>query len=213
MKCFALRHGELNGFTITMIKQESIKQQKNKLRLQMKALRKENEDKEEKDALLLENCLQAIRVFIAKKAEAGTKRKFFIYRSFSSEASTDKLIETLLKSGVLVYCPRVEGDEMVAVEYTNRTRLSKFGILEPMGKAYEGEIDFIITPLLAVDCQGNRLGFGGGFYDKFFSKHPTAKRIAYCYDFQVIEEIPVEPLDERVDCIVTDKRIIQINKR
>ena len=79
---------------------------------------------------------------------------------------------------------------MFAVEYKDKFSVSRYGVLEPIGEAYEGEIDCIVTPLLAVDLKGNRLGFGGGFYDRFFACNPKAKRIAYCYDFQVLEEIP-----------------------
>ena len=96
---------------------------------------------------------------------------------------------------------------MVAVALCEDCALSKWGIREPVGKAYTGDIDLIVLPLLAVDRQGNRLGYGGGYYDKFLQKHPKAVTVAYCYDFQIVQSVPVESTDKSVQYIVTDKRI------
>ena len=70
------------------------------------------------------------------------------------------------------------------------------------------EIDCIIVPGAAFDMQGNRLGLGGGYYDKFLKLTPNAKKIALAYDFQIVEDLPVAPYDSKVDLIITPTRII-----
>lgn len=67
--------------------------------------------------------------------------------------------------------------------------------------------------MLAVDEKGNRLGYGGGYYDRYLRLHPSALRIAYGFDFQVVKSVPKEEHDERVDMIVTDKRVLTVDER
>lgn len=184
----------------------SVRERKKRLRAYMKERRADNENRDVKEALLAENFFKLLGELFGERTGAGTRLTCFCYLSYSSEAPTDKLIERLLEAGVNVTCPRVEGNEMVAVEYGADVALSERGIREPIGEAYEGEINLIVLPLLAVDKRGNRLGYGGGYYDAFVKAHPQAKRVAYGYDFQVIGEVPTEETDERAEYIVTDKR-------
>lgn len=185
----------------------SVHERKKRLRAYMKEQRGQNENRDLKERALINNFLQVID----EMEGAGTSRSYFIYLSFSSEAPTDALIETLLERGQTVYCPKVENGEMTAVLYGEDFTLSKYGIREPVGQAFDGDIDYIVLPLLAVDKQGNRLGYGGGYYDRYQSQHKNAKRIAYCYDFQIINEVPTENTDKKVDIIVTDKRTLTIS--
>ena len=182
----------------------SVQERKRRLRTYMKERRGQNENRDLKERALLDNFFK----FIDEMEGAGTRRSYFVYLSFSSEAPTDVLIETLIERGQTVYCPRIENGEMVAVLYGEDFTLSSQGIREPVGQAFDGEIDYVIMPLLAVDKQGNRLGYGGGYYDRYVSKHKQAKRIAYCYDFQLLNEVPAEQTDEKVDVIITEKYII-----
>jgi 5-formyltetrahydrofolate cyclo-ligase len=55
-----------------------------------------------------------------------------------------------------------------------------------------------------------RLGYGGGYYDAFIKQHPSAEKVAYCFDFQIVRETPSEEWDERADIIVTDKRVVRV---
>lgn len=140
------------------------------------------------------------------------KKNYFVYLSFSSEAPTDELISALLQAGNRVFCPKVQGEEMVAVEYAEDCCVSRYGIREPVGQPFTGEIHCAITPLLAVDEQGNRLGYGGGYYDRFFKKHKDCVRVAYCYQAQVIKSVCADERDERVDAIVTEEKIYHLGK-
>jgi 5-formyltetrahydrofolate cyclo-ligase len=183
---------------------ESLSERKKRLRLSMKKRRSENENRDVKERFLAENALELI----------GGKKSVFIYLSFSSEAKTDKLVETLLANGIKVYAPRVEGKEMVAVPLVEDGDfdLSDYGVREPIGQAYDGEIEAAIVPFLAVDLRGVRLGYGGGYYDKFFAKHPEIFKVGYGYDFQIVDELPESETDVRLNAIVTDQRVIRIEK-
>ncbi len=172
----------------------------------MKKRRMENVNRDLKEELLIENFYRAV---FEGKTGAGIKRTFFIYLSFSSEAPTDKLIEKLKADGHRVYCPRIENGEMVAVPYSEELALSSFGIREPLGEVYKGEIDVAVVPFLAVDQKGNRLGYGGGYYDRFLKK-TKAERVAYGYAFQVVKEVPTEAWDEKIHLIVTDEEVIKV---
>ena len=186
-----------------------VKEEKELLRTRMKERRSQNVNRDVKETLLIENFFQAISRLTTG---AGMQRTYFVYLSFSSEAPTDKLIERLLAEGEIVYCPRLERGEMVSVLYGEDFTLSKLGIREPVGKSSQEEPSVIVLPLLAVDEKGNRLGYGGGYYDRYLRKYPKVKRIAYCYDFQVLQSVPVSKWDEQVDVIVTDKRIIETER-
>lgn len=186
--------------------EQDVFEEKKALRAYMKKRRGENENRDVKNELLAKN----VQSYLSALDGAGTKRKLFVYLSYSSEAGTDKLIETLLKNGHTVYCPRIENGQMEAVAYGEDFSLSNYGIREPIGCVYNGDLDIVITPLLAVDTDGNRLGYGGGYYDAFFKKHPEAERVGYCYDFQIIKQVPHNEQDVRLQKIITDKRYIQI---
>lgn len=156
-----------------------------------------------KEERLIENFYKAV---FEKTGGAGMKLSFFIYLSFFLEAPTDGLIERLLRDGHKVYCPRMENGELVAVEYGGEMTLSSYGIREPEGPSYDGKIDIAVVPFLAVDKQGNRVGYGGGYYDRYLKRSP-ATRVAYGYDFQVVSVVPCEEWDEKMHLIVTDERI------
>lgn len=183
-----------------------IPQRKANLRAYMKGKRAENTNRDIKEQRLIEHFYQAI---FSKMAGAGTSLTFFIYLSFFREASTDCLIERLIEDGHKVYCPRVENGEMYAVEYGEDFTLSDYGIREPIGEHFTGKIDVAVIPFLAVDKQGNRLGYGGGYYDRYL-KQSAAKRVAFGYHFQIANEVPCEAWDEKMDVIVTDEEILFI---
>ena len=140
------------------------------------------------------------------------KESFFVYLSYSSEAPTDKLIARLTAAGKRIYAPRAEGKEMAAVPLGEDFSLSPYGIREPLGSPWAGSIDVAVVPLLAADEQGNRLGYGGGYYDKFLKSRPETLAVGWCFDFQLVKEVPREAFDEKIDYLVTDKRLIMIKK-
>lgn len=186
----------------------SIEERKKLLREYMRARRAEVVNRDVKEELLTKNFFKAM-----KTLGAGAYRSVFLYLSFSHEAGTDKLLEGLLAQGKTVYCPRVEGKKMDAVLYDENLCLSALGIREPLGEAFAGDIDVAVVPLLAVDEKGNRLGYGGGYYDQYLSAHPNTLKIGYCYDEQLARAIPVSENDVTMDAVVTDKRVVYVNQR
>lgn len=87
-------------------------------------------------------------------------------------------------------------------------------MFEPLTKPHlsADKLDMIICPLVAIDKQGNRMGMGGGFYDRTFAYAPQVLKVGYCYDFQVVETLKVNPWDKKVAMVITDKRILRFKK-
>ena len=204
-KCngFKILKGGVDGGERT---EQEVSAAKADMRRVMKRRRSENENRDVKEVCLVEN----FRKGVLQTEWGESAENFFVYLSFSSEAPTDKLIETLIAAGKKVYCPRVEGEEMYAVEYGEDFSLSAYGIREPVGEPFLGKIEVCVAPLTAVDGQGNRLGYGKGYYDRFLSKIEAkgAVAVGFCFDFQVTESVPTQPWDKKMAVVVTDKRVI-----
>lgn len=144
----------------------------------------------------------------------------FVYVDFRSEVKTRRLILQMQSLGKKVVVPvtlLLERD-LLPVRITsleNDLAPGYASILEPV-KAIRNtnsvspeSIDIIVLPGSVFDEYGGRMGYGGGFYDRFVSqKAPQALRIGLCYDLQVVPEAPLQDHDERMDMIVTEKRII-----
>ena len=81
-----------------------------------------------------------------------------------------------------------------------------YGILEPTGNIFPSleNIDLVIVPGMAFNRQGDRLGRGKGYYDKILKEASAAWKIGVCFDFQLVEELPVEAHDVRMDCVMCD---------
>lgn len=86
----------------------------------------------------------------------------------------------------------------------------RFGILEPVDPVFAepDELDLLLIPGVAFDRTGNRMGRGGGFYDRMLTAYHTI-RVGLCFDFQCLETIPVEEHDIKMDLIVTDTQILK----
>lgn len=139
----------------------------------------------------------------------GNFNSFFIYNSFGDEASTSGIISALLDADKKVFLPRMEGENIVPVPY-GETRKGAFGIEEPAGQAYTGEIDVTVAPLLAVNERGYRIGYGKGFYDRFLKERHTRK-VGLGYSFQ-IENFTEDAWDEPLDEFLTEKGIFYFGK-
>ncbi len=153
---------------------------------------------EEKDRAL------AARFLSSPFAQAES---FFVYLSYRDEADTHFLVGELLVRGKRVCCPRTEGREMRSVRYRLPLERDRFGILQPP----EGEEEtcaVALVPLLAADETGIRLGYGGGYYDRYLSAHPEIVRVGYAYGGQAAAKLPAEDTDVPLDALVTDERVV-----
>jgi 5-formyltetrahydrofolate cyclo-ligase len=135
--------------------------------------------------------------------------------SFGSEVATPPLLEALHARGVRVCLPRIEEGDLVAVAYEpgDPLRETSFGAREPTaGTILAPEVlDRVVTPGVAFDRVGHRIGYGGGFYDRFLRRtRRGVPRIAIVFDLQVLpQELPVGSFDLGVDMIVTETETIR----
>jgi 5-formyltetrahydrofolate cyclo-ligase len=162
---------------------------------------------------------EAISLALNKLDCVKSSNCIMCYVSFGSEVFTHNTVMEWLKSGKTVCVPYVinldSNKIMHAIKINDFSELSigHYGILEPQFDESRiikpQDIDVIIIPGLAFDFQKNRLGYGGGYYDRYIKDvRKDCNKIAVCFDFQVVDGIPAEIHDERVDMLVTDKRII-----
>ena len=123
------------------------------------------------------------------------------YMDFKNEVKTDKINNFIKNSGKILVLPKViDKETMIAIEDKNQYIVSPFGNKEPDGEEYRGNIDVIITPGVAFDR---------GYYDRFFVKHPNAKKIAIAFEEQIIDEgIETDKYDKKVDILITEENII-----
>lgn len=108
--------------------------------------------------------------------------------------------------------PKVEGKDMLFYRLTDFGQLKPgyFGIPEPEeGEIVSWEDALMIMPGVAFDRSGHRVGYGGGFYDRFLEKHPGIKRVAVAFDFQMFPAVPSEPTDISPEIIVTEKEVLR----
>lgn len=128
-----------------------------------------------------------------------------IYHPIKNEPSLLTLLDDLTKH---FYLPKVVNDSMIYVPYDHKTTLetSSLSIKEPDSfNDHSHRLDLVIIPALAIDKQGNRLGFGKGFFDRFLNLYPTLFVIAVIYPFQLVDIIPVEKHDKQVhDVLISD---------
>ena len=141
----------------------------------------------------------------------------FLYAAFENEIQTQYLHEAATSEGKKVAYPKIESHtaEMSFYEVSNLRELQvnnfkKMEIREPNPrqhiKVIPSQGDVMIVPGLAFDLQGNRVGYGGGFYDRYLQTYQYLYKIGICMDFQVFEKINTEIFDVKVDYILSEKR-------
>lgn len=147
------------------------------------------------------------------KPVSGQKIHIFLPIEKFNEIRTDFFIEKLFKENIRVFVPKIFNDKLISVEIFPDSKFiqNSWGISEPLSNEDSGEkeFDFVITPLLYCDHQGNRVGYGKGFYDKFFSElNSKTKRIGINY-FNPLEVIDdVDSFDIALDYLVTPTEIL-----
>lgn len=140
-----------------------------------------------------------------------------VYVSYNQEVRTDRIIKHSITHKKKVYVPKVFKNENT--KYMEFVRINSYkdlapgymGIMEPVSNDYEILSDgLVVMPGVAFDAQMNRIGYGGGFYDRYLQQHMSYfDKIAICFDYQVVEHIEAEQFDIKPDKIITDKRIIR----
>jgi 5-formyltetrahydrofolate cyclo-ligase len=134
------------------------------------------------------------------------------YHSVGSEVSTSRLHELLASRAVGLALPRVHGNRLEFIRVDTHTRMhrSAFGIDEPDGDAIElSAIDLIVVPGIAFDKRGYRLGYGGGFYDRFLAE-VASPTVGLCAETMLVDTLPFDDHDKRVDTILTEQRCLEV---
>ena len=166
--------------------------------------------KEHTDAWIRENSLR-ITEALTQLPEYRNAERIMAYADYNHEVITRYIIEQAWKDGKEVAVPKVFGKDMVFYRLTDFSQLESgyFGIPEPKedGETVSWEEAMMVMPGVAFDINCNRVGYGGGFYDRFLEKHPEVCRVAVGFSFQILPEVPTEPTDIRPQVIVTEENI------
>jgi 5-formyltetrahydrofolate cyclo-ligase len=143
-----------------------------------------------------------------------------VYVAKAPEVETMGLIAALNRRGVRVVVPIIERETCsLRLSYLPDPGVlvpSTFDVPEPIGHelpARPEEVEVVIIPMLAFDAEGNRLGYGAGYYDRFLCRYPHPKKIGIAFSCQQAGRIPADENDVKMDYIVTEKGIIRHNGR
>jgi 5-formyltetrahydrofolate cyclo-ligase len=185
-----------------------------------KAIRKEMLGKRDRIALELKRAKDfSIKQRLLALPEFLSARTVLLYASFRSEVETSGVIKESLIMGKRVILPKVDKTrhslQLYEIKSLDELAPGLMGIPEPFQseerKALLEDIDFVIIPGAGYDYTGNRLGYGSGYYDILLSgKKKNILIIALAYEEQLVDAIPAEKHDVRVDIIVTDRRVIRV---
>ena len=129
-----------------------------------------------------------------------------LYYSLPDEVYTHEFIEKWAEEKTLIL-PVVKGEELELHPYTRKDdlKIGSFHIMEPDSPIFvnEKKIELAVVPGVSFDTAGNRLGRGKGYYDRLLPRIPTAYKAGICFPFQLVEEVPAESFDVRMDIIIT----------
>lgn len=139
------------------------------------------------------------------------KVHIFLPISKFNEINTKPFIEELLRSNIRVFVPRVNGEEQETVEITEKTifALSNWGVEEPFGEVSPiSNFDYVLVPLVYCDKIGNRIGYGKGYYDRFFKKISQTKKVGL--SIFTPNELVSNPYEDDVllDYLVTSTEVL-----
>jgi len=191
-----------------MQQNDEVNQQKTETRKILKSTRASIPETTRMDAA------NSITEQILRLNEIRDARTIFIYISYASEVHTHALIKALLAAGKTLAVPKIiNSDYMQAETFSSWEDLvpGELGILTPTDSTpCNGPFDVAITPGLGFTLSGQRMGFGRGYYDKWFAQNKVRHKIALAFEVQLINEMPVEDTDVPMEKIVTEKRVIVV---
>ncbi|MBR5603699.1 MAG: 5-formyltetrahydrofolate cyclo-ligase [Bacteroidales bacterium] len=171
---------------------------KKELRTHIKSLKKQHSRES-----LLEQSKSILSKLENNKAFIEAKT-VMLYSSLPDEVYTHDFLEKWRNEKKIIL-PTVVGDDIIPVELSRDTEFATgdFNILEPQNEEYTGDYDLIVVPGVAFDRNGNRIGRGKGYYDRFLCKHLDVYRIGICFDFQVVDEVPTEDNDIKMNEVIS----------
>ena len=172
-----------------------------------KALRQQI--KEEKKAMTeaeIESASNALAEKFFACPQYQKANTIYGYLPYNQEVRTAPILQRALADGKKVAVPKVYGDQMRFIYLSDLSQVEKgyCGIPEPIADApvADDPTALVLMPGLAFDPAGHRIGYGGGFYDKFLSSEPGHPTVALCYEFQVFPQLETEEFDIPVDLVI-----------
>lgn len=154
---------------------------------------------------------------LAQLAEFRTARVAAAYCGFGDELDTRPFLEAVLAAGKVLALPRIvrgaDRLELYAARNLDEDLVpGTWGIREPdparCARVAPGEVDFVLVPGVAFDAEGGRLGYGKGYYDRLLSEilagNPRVRAVAAAFDVQLVDRVPMEPHDVRLDAVITE---------
>tara|TARA_B100000963_G_scaffold361066_1_gene394681 strand:- start:280 stop:822 length:543 start_codon:yes stop_codon:yes gene_type:complete len=156
--------------------------------------------------------VNAIKVIKLIKKNSIKSKKVGVYYPSNNEISTINLIKLLIKKNFSVSLPVVKEKSKLLFYSWNLydpLKLNKYGIPEPVRKKLI-EPNILVIPIVAFDKNLNRIGYGGGYYDRFIQKIERkfkCLKIGLALSFQEVKKIPINKYDKKMDLIITEKKI------
>lgn len=157
---------------------------------------------------------QVIQQALIGSREFAAARTIAIYAAIHNEVETGEVLAAALAQGKEVFFPAVCGDALVFRRVSAPEELGRgaYGIPEPgegSPACTPAEVDLLVIPAVAFSVDGQRIGYGKGYYDRaLHSLEGSGRLVGLCYDFQLVDEIAGEPHDVRMDIIITEQRML-----
>lgn len=147
-------------------------------------------------------------MFIATEQYRRAKT-IYGYLPYNQEVHTTAMLVRALQEGKRVAVPKIFGDEMKFIYITDLSQVEKGyrGIPEPVANepVANDPTALVLMPGVAFTKNGDRIGYGGGYYDKFLAREPEHPTVALCYDFQIVETLPTQEHDIPVELVLWAK--------
>ncbi len=165
--------------------------------------------KEQKRAMTQEQIIETserLGVLFAASEAYKQAKTIYGYLPYNQEVRTVPMLQKALEDGKKVAVPKCYGDEMrfIYLEDLSQVEMGYCGIPEPVadGPVAQDKTALVLMPGLAFDKEGHRIGYGGGFYDKFLAQEPEHPTLALCYAFQMVDCLETEEFDIPVDTVL-----------
>lgn len=199
----------------------TFKEEKERMRRRMLALRSRlnEEDSKLKAEAICRTVWQQLEVM---EAHCTPVSVIAAYMAHNNEVDLSTLLRKLWQYQRTVLLPRTmsksyEMEMRIVQDRPKQLALGRFGLLEPVKatKHWPGKIDGVLVPGVVFSETGHRIGYGAGYYDRFLKQYEkTYSDLPYlvgiAYEFQVVPDLPVEPHDFSMDCIITEERMIEL---
>lgn len=183
---------------------------KDNIRNQLKLSRKNLSPSEvEKKSLIIKEILFATNEFV-------NSQNILFYVSYDNEVETHNMIKESIDNEKTVCVPFVKKNEHmiipIKIENWNDLEIGSYNILEPKQNKFKKfpleEIELIIVPGIGFDTHGNRIGHGMGYYDRLLKDANNCFKIGLGFQCQIVDYIPADPHDVRIDMVITEKELI-----